>query len=97
MSIDSRNYSRTLKTVDTTYEGVNTGPLQRIADAQERMADACDKMAGNYTQLRADREMYERWYKQERASVAKLQRSNNALRGVINRRKRLSESKEGKR
>lgn len=60
---------------------LQTGCLMRIADATE-------KMASNYVRMENDLAMYKRWYEQEKATVAYLTRSNNALRGHLNRIKK---------
>lgn len=64
-----------------TAESLQIGCLQRIADATE-------KMASNYTRLQADCDMYKRLVNEEREACASLRRSNNALRGVIKRMKK---------
>lgn len=58
------------RSADTT-EHINAGSLQRIADATEIMAK-------NYLQLQADRERYERFYKDERVKNGHLERSIRA-------------------
>lgn len=62
-------------------EHINAGSLQRIADASE-------KMASNYTQLQSEKEMYERWYRNGAAENRKLYRRIAALQGVITRMKK---------
>lgn len=62
-------------------ENVKIGCLQRIANATEAMAQ-------NYTNLISERDKYKRWYEIESAEYKRLQRSNNALRGHINRMKK---------
>lgn len=64
-----------------TRAEIDSGSLQRIADATE-------KMAANYDALRAERDRFERWYKEERERKERAQRSNIALRGVITRLRR---------
>jgi len=64
-----------------TLENINTGTLQRIADATE-------KMASNYTFLQNERDKYERWFKGERAENARLYRRIAALQGVITHAKK---------
>ena len=61
-------------------EHVTTGCLQRIADATE-------KMAANYDQMRCDKEMYERRYRESQEAVARMRLSRSALRGVITKLK----------
>jgi hypothetical protein len=61
-----------------TIEHIQTGCLQRIADATELMAS-------NYTQLQNDRDNYKRWYYDERELSAKLYRRISALQGTITR------------
>lgn len=63
-----------------TVEDINSGSLQRIADATE-------KMAGNYIALQNDRDMYKRWYDQAREEKEKLYRKISALKGVITKLK----------
>lgn len=65
-------------------ENVKIGCLQRIASATEAMAQ-------NYIQLQNDRDYYKRRYEQEAAACKRLVRSNNALRGVINRMKKANQ------
>lgn len=64
-----------------TNEEIQIGCLQRIADATEAMAS-------NYLRLQADLDMHKRWYKNEQETSARLNRSNNALRGVITKLKK---------
>ena len=63
-----------------TLEQVNCGSLLRIADAAE-------KMAASYDQLREERDRYKRWYEREQADNKRLRRSNAALRGHLKRAK----------
>jgi hypothetical protein len=62
-------------------EELQLGCLQRIADATEMMAK-------NHDQLVRDRDMYRRWYEQEKAAAKRLVGSVNALRGVITKMRR---------
>lgn len=63
--------------------------LEQIqAGAILRIADATEKMASNYVRMESDLAMYKRRYNDEKAVTARLQRSNNALRGHINRMKK---------
>ena len=64
-----------------TIQEIDSGSLQRIADATE-------KMASNYTALQNDLAMYKRWYENELRQSGRLARSNAALRGHIGRMKR---------
>lgn len=70
-----------------TVEDINSGSLQRIADATE-------KMAGNYIQLQHDRDLYKRWYEEQYATVKRLCKSNAALRGHIKRLKNLTHANQ---
>lgn len=63
------------------HDRLQLGCLQRIADATEAMAQ-------NYVYLQKDRDMHKRWYEQDQATIKRLVRSNNALRGHINRMKK---------
>lgn len=63
------------------HETIQTGALQRIADAIEAMAS-------NYIQLQKGKELYERWYKNESEENRRLARRISALQGVITRMKR---------
>lgn len=77
-----RDMSKTNYTVNrlATNEDVNTGSLQRIADATELMAS-------NYLRLQADLNMYKKWHKESQEGEAKMVRRISALQGVITRLK----------
>ena len=62
-------------------DAMKIGCLQRIAKATEAMSQ-------NYVRMENDLSMYKRWYEREVASVKKLVRSNNALRGYLKRFKK---------
>jgi hypothetical protein len=64
-----------------SMEAINTGALQRIADATEVMAK-------NYQQLIDERNRYKEYYLETRAERDKLYRRISALQGVITRLKR---------
>lgn len=66
---------------DLSDARLQIGCLQRIADATE-------SMARNYVQLQAERDRYERGWKEGRAENERLGRTIRALRGVITRQKR---------
>lgn len=71
-----------------TWESINGGSLQRIADAVE-------KVAGRWDELTLERDRYLGWWKEEQARRQKLQRRIIALRGVITRMKRKAEAQRG--
>lgn len=58
-----------------------------------RSADALELMAKNHAQLVADRDRFERWYKDEREKVKRLYRRDAALRGIITKLKRAAARK----
>lgn len=62
-------------------EEINSGSLQRIADATE-------KMAADYDRMRYDRDYFERRYKEEFERRKSKDRQIYALRGVITKLKR---------
>lgn len=64
-----------------TYRDIEVGSLQRIADA-------CELMAKSYAQLIKDRDMYERWYRDERKKTDHLRAVNNGIRGYVAKLKR---------
>lgn len=64
-----------------TEADINSGSLQRIADATEIMA-------GNYVRLQNDLELYKKWYSEEVRKTNKLLRSINAYRGIFNKKKK---------
>lgn len=64
-----------------TNEEINTGCLQRIADATEAMAK-------NHIKLQYDLDQYKRWYEQERKSNGHMARRIAALQGVITKLKK---------
>lgn len=65
----------------STLEAINAGSLQRIADAVE-------KMASSYDNMRRDRDYWEKRAKSGDADNMRLIHSNAALRGYIKSRKR---------
>ena len=65
----------------TNHQEINSGSLQRIADA-------CELMAKSHGQLISERDRYESWYKTKRAELEGLRRVNAALRGVITKREK---------
>lgn len=80
---NKREISRMEFTGSLNTDDIRTGCLQRIADASELMAK-------NYLELQSNRDMYKRWYDQESARNAKLQRQVNAYRGIFNKKKKKS-------
>jgi len=84
-----RSYSRTETTSnELSFEAINAGSLQRIADATEIMAK-------NHAQLIRERDQYERWYNQEHAKRKALERSITAYKANITRfRRQIAELKE---
>lgn len=64
-----------------TSEEIRFGAILRIADAAE-------KMAMNYQKLITERDRYEQGYALAEKEIARLARSNAALRGVIKRIKK---------
>lgn len=81
--MNQRDASRQNWNCRNTVEDINSGCLQRIADATE-------KMASNYTALQNDRDMYKRWYNQHREEKEGLYRKISALKGVITKLKKAS-------
>ena len=76
-----REQSRQNWNGDGTIEAINSGSLQRIADATELMAT-------KYRQMAKDLEWYTKAYREKRDDNERLRRSNAALRGVIKRMKK---------
>ena len=73
-----RERSRQEWNADTTIEHINAGSLQRIADAVETVAK-------NYTALQQERDRYKKWYEDERESRKQSERSMNTLKGHVTR------------
>lgn len=65
---------------DNSHRDIDSGSLQRIADATEIMAQ-------NFIQLQNDRDMYKRWWKEQQEESARLSRRVSALQGVITKLK----------
>lgn len=61
-------------------EDIQTGAPQRIADATE-------KMATNYTQLQNERDKYKRWYEEQVRESEHLKKRISSLQGVITKLK----------
>lgn len=76
-----REQSKQNWTGNSNIEDINAGSLQRIADATE-------KMAGNFIALQNDRDMYKRWYEETGKEKTKLYRRISALKGVITKLKK---------
>jgi hypothetical protein len=80
--------------------GVNLEASENVSNDQLRMgamlriADATEKMASNYTNLQNEKDKYERWYRRELESSARMAKRVSALQGVITRMKKAK--KEGK-
>lgn len=70
----------------TDREDIKTGALQRIADAAELMAK-------EHARLVAERDRYERWWREKRDECERMARSIYALRGTITRMKRRAAGK----
>lgn len=70
-----------------TIQELQLGAVQRIADAQERIAANSDKMASNYTRLQSDLDYYKRLATERREENRRLGRRINALHGVITKLK----------
>lgn len=66
-----------------TNEDLQTGCLQRIADATELMAS-------NYLKLQADLESWKKWGKEKQAKLEAAERRIIALKGVITKLKKKS-------
>ena len=64
-----------------TVQEIDSGSLQRIADATE-------KMAASYDRVREERDRYEGYYTSQRDRANRLELRIRALRGVITRLKR---------
>lgn len=62
-------------------EHLTVGCLQRIADAVERMS-------GSYSSVVSDRNLYERWWKEEKVRNARLCHRIAGLRGAFTRLRR---------
>lgn len=65
---------------NNSLECINTGSLQRIADATE-------KMASNYIALENDRNYYKRRYEEKQSECERMARRIFALKGVITKQK----------
>ena len=64
-----------------TYEALQVGSLQRIADAVETMG-------ASYRAIISDRDYYKRAYEESCERVGHLSKTISALRGVITRMKK---------
>ena len=81
MSENLREQSKEQKTSNgVTFDSINTGSLQRIADS-------CEVMAKNHTELVRERDMYYKWWKESRDRCTSLERRLSAMRGVATKLK----------
>jgi hypothetical protein len=71
---------------DCTFEQIQTGCLQRIADASEQMAK-------NYIQLQADLAWYKKLSADRWENILTLQRQISSLKGVVTKLKKASKVK----
>lgn len=78
---DTRQDSVKTWVSDGTLESINSGSLQRIADAAE-------KMALRYTELIDARNGFERWYIAGQAEQLSLKRKLTAAKGQITKLKK---------
>lgn len=77
---------------ELTFETINSGSLQRIADATEAMAKSSATMAKNYVQMQNDLDWYKRQYAKDQATIKHLENSRAALKAHATRlRNRLAE------
>jgi hypothetical protein len=80
-----REHSRKEWTSRDSIESINAGSLQRIADATE-------KMAGNFIALQNERDRYKGWFQQERSYKEACERQVRSLRGVITKLKKKAQT-----
>jgi hypothetical protein len=73
---------------EKTLEVINAGSLQRIADAVE-------KMSGNYDSLIYDRNFYKNGFEERGKKMLHLLASNRSLRGVITKLHRQVDALKG--
>jgi len=79
--MNQREASKQEWTAQPNREDINSGSLQRIADATE-------KMAASYDSMRAERDRYKTWYDDRGRAIAYLDKRIAALRGVITKMKK---------
>jgi len=75
------HWQRTGNPKTPTTEQISCGALQRIADAVE-------KMSGNYGSLIGERDEYKRWYEEGQEVNRRMANRERALRGQITKLKR---------
>lgn len=79
--MNAREASRSNWNAGTSVEAINAGSLQRIADATELMAK-------RHTELIAERDRFERYYRSEQACSQRLARQLSAAKGMQTKLKR---------
>lgn len=91
-TVDLRESSKTKWTLSLpdNQKGDYPGDANIELGCLMRIADSVDLMAKNHAQLISDRDMYERWYKESRATINKQNKAIAALRGHLNRVKKLA-------
>lgn len=80
IEMNTREESKGVWAGDKSLNSINAGSLQRIADATE-------KMAGNYTRLQEDVKYWKERAESAQKYAATLGRSKSALKGVITKLK----------
>lgn len=79
MKENIREHSRKNFIAEFTYEAINAGSLQRIADAVEKVAISHIQMEQQLDELKKQKEYW-------RAKAETLQRSVNAYKGLVKKR-----------
>lgn len=83
-STDMRKLSRQgWNTHLKTFDAINSGSLLRIADAVE-------KVAVRHTELMAERDRFQQWYREEEDKVSRLQYQVRSLKGQITKLKKAA-------
>jgi len=72
----------------STNEKEYPGDFKMVIGCLQRIADATEKMASNYTQLQNDLDRYKGYVKANREEVHSLERRLSAYKGVITKLKK---------
>lgn len=77
-----------------TESEIQTGCMQRVADATEKMADGFQAILYTLKKAEADRDAYQRWYHEQASLVKQREHTIRTLKGVITKsRKEVSRLK----
>lgn len=93
MGTSWKEISRTSWHSNSELDGTDAREKTKIGSLQ-RIADATELMAKSYASLQSDRDLYKRWYENEKNENRTLNLRISALKGVITKFKKAAPKKQ---